>query len=259
MKNLKIEWLKIRSYRTFWVLTVLFVLCLTGLNYIVYQIKAANNMKQVTLMIGNPFSFPDVWQTVTYVSGFLLFLPGLILLILVTNEYNFKTHRQNIIDGMSRFDFATSKILMAVIASVIVTVLSAIVAVTIGSISGSTGFTTDKTVYLLYFLLQAFTYSIVGLLLGFLFKRSGLAIALYFIYLFFIKNIISALLDHYFSNTGEYIPVKSADALIPFPVFQNITTRMFTAPSVAVLLISTLVYLAAFYYIIIKKFTTEDL
>lgn len=258
LRNLITEWLKIRNYRTFWVLLILFVLCTVGVNYVFYETKSDNNMRQVSMLIGNPFSFPDVWQTVSYISSFLLFLPGLIILILVTNEYNFKTHRQNIIDGISRFDFVTTKILIAAKLAVFATILTLLIAVFIG-ISGNTSISADNTVYLLYFFLQAFTYTLAGLLFGFLFKRSGIAIALYFVYLFFLKNILCFLGNHYFSNAGDYLPVKSADNLIPIPVFHNITKNIFTQPSIAVLIICTLIYIASFCLIVLRKFTSEDL
>ncbi|ANI88751.1 hypothetical protein A9P82_05295 [Arachidicoccus ginsenosidimutans] len=259
-KNLMIEWLKVRNYRTFWVLLILFVVCMIGVNYVVYHLKKEVGTQAVSMFIGNPFEFPDVWQTVTYISSFLLFLPGLIVLILITNEYNFKTHRQNIIDGISRFDFALTKILVVLKLSVFATIIAALIAVFIG-ISGNTSFSFDHAGYLWYFFLQALTYSLAGLVFGFLFKRSGLAIALYFIYLFFLKNILTFFINHYFSSIGDYFPIKSSDNLIQNPLIQKFSKEIhfLTPPNVPLLIIFTVVYLIAFYFIIVKKFTTEDL
>ena len=39
----------------------------------------------------------------------------------ISNEYTFKTHRQNIIDGWSRKQFITSKLMDVLIISLIVT------------------------------------------------------------------------------------------------------------------------------------------
>lgn len=259
LKNLKIEWLKVRSYRTFWVLLALFIICTVGVNYIVYQSKSDVKMQPVSMLIGNPFSFPDVWHTVGYISSFLLFLPGLIVLILVTNEYNYKTHRQNIIDGISRFDFVVTKIFLAIEFALLATLLSFIIAMVIGLCSGSTSFSLNNLNYIFYFFLQALTYTFSGVLFGFLFKRSGLAIALYFIYLIFIKNILSFLANHFLSGMGDYFPIKSADNLIPLPFFRNITQNVFMEPNETLLIIFTIGYLAAFCFIVIKKFTTEDL
>ena len=37
---LKIEWLKLKNYRTFWILSILFLISLFGINYIPYQIHS---------------------------------------------------------------------------------------------------------------------------------------------------------------------------------------------------------------------------
>ena len=130
-KNLSIEWLKLKSYRTFWWLMGLFVLCLIGSNYITYQLKVATSQQSrggLDILLGNPFGFPDVWQSVSYVSSFVLFLPGLLMVILITNEYSFKTPRPNIIDGMRRTEFAITQILLAVLLRILSTVLVFIIA-----------------------------------------------------------------------------------------------------------------------------------
>ncbi|MGF7231160.1 ABC transporter permease [Arachidicoccus sp.] len=258
-KNLKIEWLKIRSYRTFWVLLVLFIISLIGINYMTYQFKVSMKApKMADAIIGNPFGFPDVWQTVTYLCSYILFLPGLLMVILITNEYNFKTHRQNIIDGLSRFQFVFVKIIMAILLALLATIIAAIIAIITGYIA-ATSFSSENIIYLLYFLLQAITYTLTGCLFGFLLKRSGIAIALFFLYVMFIKNLLSLILNKYLDGVGNYFPVKSSDNLIPMPFLHSITKQYFDAPNIPLLLSFSIVYLVAFYFIIIKKYTTQDL
>ena len=261
LKHLSIEWLKIKSYRTFWWLTGLFVLSLMGSNYITYQLKAAASGRShggLDLLMGNPFSFPDVWQTVTYVSSYVLFLPGFLLVILITNEYNFRTHRQNIIDGMRRTEFAKTKILLAVILSVMATVLVVLLAGITGLIGGGS-FGLTGSIYVLYFFLQALTYSLAGLLLGTLLKRSGLTIAIYLTYVLFIKNMLAFLANNYRGGIGSYIPVKSTDELIPLPFFKRAISTLVNPPDLTWLLILTILYLAAFCWLTVFKYRSQDL
>ena len=180
------------------------------------------------------------------------------MLILVCNEFNFRTHRQNVIDGIGRFDFALTKILVALKLSVLATIMTALIAVFIG-ITGHTSFSLDNAHYLLYFFLQAFTYSMFGVLFGFLFKKTGIAIALYFVYIFFIKNIVFYYFQFHKSNAGNYFPVESSDDLIHFPVLQNLSRQVFTPANQTVLIALTLVYITVFCFVIMKKFTSEDL
>lgn len=75
---LKIEWLKVKYYRTFWILSILFAFSLYGVNEIVYTVQhnAFNNTPAAQMIIGTPpFQFPEVWHTVSYVASFLLFFP----------------------------------------------------------------------------------------------------------------------------------------------------------------------------------------
>ena len=261
LKSLSIEWLKLKNYRTFWWLMGLFVVSLIGSNYISYQIKSVTGQSGrggLDMLLGSPFSFPEVWQTVAYVSSFVLFLPGFLMVILITNEYSFKTHRQNIIDGVRRSAFALTKIIMAVCLSLLSTVLVFIIAMTTGFIAGG-GFSLSGSEYILYFLLQALSYTLGGLLLGTLLKRSGLAIAIYLIYIAIIKNLLALLANHYLGGIGSYTPIKSADQLIPLPFFKSVAKELITPPDLTWLLIMTIAYLIAFYWITLRKFNTQDL
>src|SRR5436853_6792779 len=119
---LKIEWLKIKGYKTFWILAVLFLVSIVGLNYFVFYIKQGitqGNNSAVNAVLGAPFDFPNVWHTVSYFSSFLLFIPGLMIITLVTNEYSYKTTRQNIIDGWSRLQFIQVKIALVVMLALV--------------------------------------------------------------------------------------------------------------------------------------------
>ncbi|MGB8190849.1 MAG: hypothetical protein WCF67_02965, partial [Chitinophagaceae bacterium] len=128
LQLLKVEWLKLKNYRTFWILAVLYILSIYGINYIIYMIQheILREMKQegvIKSIIGAPYSFPDVWQQASYVSGFLLFLMGLGIIIPTTNEFSYKTHRQNIVDGWSRKQFITVKLAMVGIIALVTTII----------------------------------------------------------------------------------------------------------------------------------------
>src|SRR5215203_1969474 len=56
------------------------------------------------------FSPDNIWKTVCFATSFLLYLPGMIIINLFINEVNFKTHRQNIIDGWIRETFIYTQI-----------------------------------------------------------------------------------------------------------------------------------------------------
>ena len=61
---LKIEWLKLKNYRTFWILSALYVISNYGVNYIAYLIQldisknVGKNPMAKSLIGAPPFAFP---------------------------------------------------------------------------------------------------------------------------------------------------------------------------------------------------------
>lgn len=266
LQLLSIEWLKLKNYRTFWILAGLYLLSIIGLNFIVFRIqqeiyhaKEAKGMAEMILG-ATPYSFPITWQMTAYVSSFLLFIPGLIMIISVTNEYSYRTHRQNIIDGWTRREFILVKIIAAFLLALVSTVMVMISAALFGFADGNTSFSLSNLQYIAYYLLQAFSYIMVALLIAILFKRGGLAIGIYFLYSLIIENVLMGLLNFKAGTTaGRYLPLQSTDELIPFPVMKKIQDQLVAPSNPTVMLVVALVYLSAYIYFTIRKFETDDL
>lgn len=260
---LKVEWLKLKNYRTFWILFVLFVLSIYGFNYIWYLIQheILREMKQegvVKSIIGAPYSFPDVWQQAPYVSGFLLFLMGLGIIIPTTNEFSYKTHRQNIVDGWSRMQFISVKLAMVGIIALATTIIVIVTALIFG-FQQEAPFSLEKIEYIGYFLFQAFSYGCVALLMSVLIKRSGLVMAVYFAYAVIIENVLGMYLIHKLKLHGEYLPLNSSDALIPFPFFQRVTDTFMDKPNYPVLYVLVLLYIGLFIFLTMRRVQRSDL
>ena len=273
-KLLQIEWLKLKNYRAFKVISLFFVLGIPVGNYLFYIFK-----KKV-IDAGDPtgmlasislFSFPKAWHSVSYFSSCMLFLPGLLLLILMTNEYTYRTGRQNIIDGMSRSGFIGSKLMLAVIFAIISVVLVIITALVFGlAIGGSISFEGFENVG--YFFLKALTYNFIALLFGVLIKRTGFAITAFLMYLLLENGIAIGLYawaihikkdnggtDH--GDMGNYLPMNAADGLIYWPL-RSVSEKMASGmPTDYVSLVLTLaiIYLILFFIWTRAKFIKADL
>lgn len=226
---LKIEWLKIKNYTAFKVLGIFFIVGIVLVNYIVFIVnqKVVGKMNTGGLLnIFNPYSFDHTWQTTSYTTGFLLILPALLLIILITNEFTFRTSRQNIIDGWSRKQFIEVKIMLALIVAILSTVMVLLTAFLFGIVSG-TDFSLNGFDHVGFFFLKAFSYNMIAILVSVWVRRTGFAIGLYFIYLGF-ENIISQLLDVWsmkiridtgtdLGSMGDYLPMNASDGLLAFP------------------------------------------
>jgi ABC-2 type transport system permease protein len=261
LQLLKVEWMKVKNYRTFWVLSILYLISVYGANNIAYQIYQSRpkNNDMTKGIIGRPFDFPDVWHVVSYISSFLMFILGLLIIISFTNEYSYKTHRQNIIDGWSRKEFILVKSALTVIVAVVASIAVFIIALLFGLHENAASFTFEKIEFIGYFFIQAISYSSAALLFSLLFKRSGITIGVYFLYTLILENMLAGFLNHYADNIGRYLPLETTDNLIRVPVFKVIINQFTASYNTTALLIMSAIYLALYYFISFKKFEADDL
>jgi ABC-2 type transport system permease protein len=226
---LKIEWLKIKNYTAFKVLAIFFAIGIIAANIITYILaQKIGSETPAGTFLGefNAYSFASTWQTTSYISGYLLILPAMLLLMLITNEYTFRTNRQNIIDGWSRHEFITVKLMMALIFAIVSTLFVFITAFSLGLYS-ATDVAFDNFSHVGYFFLKALTYNMFAVLISVLVKKTGFAIGLFFIYLGG-ENFIAQIVDFWsikmrqdktadVGSLGSYLPMNAADGLLSFP------------------------------------------
>jgi ABC-2 type transport system permease protein len=272
MHLLKIEWLKVKNYAAFKVMVLFFIIGVFALNYIVFIVNKniVKNVPGAGLVSFSPYDFENTWQSTSYATGFILILPALLLLMLFTNEYTFKTHRQNIIDGLSRHQFISVKIMMAVIFAFAATWLVIVSALIFGFASG-TSFSIKGIEFTGFFFLKALTYNIIAVLFSVIVKRTGFAIGIFFIYLG-SENIISQLLNVLsikmkqensidLGNLGDYLPMNAADALLEFPdnPIKSMSKSIMPTDYTWLVFVLALAYLIIFYVWSRRKFIHADL
>ncbi|HET6254346.1 MAG TPA: ABC transporter permease [Puia sp.] len=219
---LRIEWMKFKNYRTFWILVGIIVLAIPGVNYAVYSIVSAVNSKDKSpgAPILNLFGFPDGWHTVCYVSSMLFIMQAILIITLTTNEFTFKTHRQNIIDGWSRSAFISVKFAEVFLLSVLSTLTVLLTVLAFGYLAG-TGeahvSVWQGSRFLFFYFVQVISYSMIAFVIAVLIKRSGLAIGLFLIYMIVEQVVMGIITNLLKLPAGQYLPEESTDRLIPFP------------------------------------------
>lgn len=255
MHLLKLEWLKVKNYRTFWILLGLYVIGLFSLNYIFYQFQL-NVKKELPLELF-PYAFPKIWQTIAWISSWLLYFPGMLMILIVSNEFTYKTHRQNIVDGLTRGQFIWAKIMVAVLLAILTTIICAINAVMFGKIHGSE-FSFDGSIYMLYAFIQALSYIFFGMILAVLVRRGGLAMGLYFLYGLVFESLLGALMHNYVAKgSWNFFPLQTTDVLIPVPFGKEMFYK--NTPEPYVLIICALAYIVMYCLFSVRRFKTADL
>jgi ABC-2 type transport system permease protein len=225
----KIEWLKIKKYPAFWWMFGIVALTYPGTNMMFYYgysegtkgKEVASNVAK--MLLGNPFAFPETWHTVAFLSSVFIMIPAILVIMLVTNEYNYKTHRQNIIDGWSRGQFVTSKLFDVVIISMISTILYTAVAFGFGAWADydNIGRWAEQLQYIPLFFLQTFAQLTIAFLLGFLIKKAFIALGIFFFYNLILENIAVGYAKFKLNDLGKFLPFEISDRIIPSPAFMS--------------------------------------
>ena len=266
-KLLAIEWMKVKSYRTFWVLFVLFIVSMLGINYIYWYIKqqliGSGDMGSAAVgnMLFGDFSFPAVFKTVSGVSSWLLYFPGFMVIFHTTNEYTFKTHRQNIIDGLQRSEFVKAKLGFAFLLALICTALIFLTSIFFGLITqGGYGITMEGLAYIGYFFVQSSVYILFAFMLSILVRKSALAVGIYFIYGILLDFLLSLWISKITgSSVGFYIlPLQVSDTMNPNEVADKVS--MFLGSTKPMIALGISVAWIIFYcWFPTRKFQQEDL
>jgi len=265
MKRLLLtEWIKIKHYKPFWILTGLYFISLllifAGgwliLRWLESQGADFRDIKPTMLPI---YDFYDIWHNFTYMASIVKVIPAFIFLILVTNEYSFRTLRQNIIDGMTRKEFLLGKIQFAVIFSLVSTFFIFVMGLVIGllfspvkdphSIFLHADFLVGHFIEMLVFL--SFT-----LFVGILIRRTGFALVLLFMYTLIIEPVFALWINYKFDGPEMFFPVKAINLLITNPFSKYLlmqTQEHILISSIVIALVWGLVFNLGSYFLLRKR------
>jgi len=236
---LKIDLKKLTNYRTFWVVCGMYFITLTfvtasGMEVLKYAADRISdfggsiNIRRVPL-----YHFPDVWQNLIWVAGFFKFVLGVMVIISVTNEFAYRTIRQNIIDGMSRLEFLKSKILTNAVLAATSTVLLFLIALITGLIySPELRFSEiiDDIEFFPAYFLQVFGYLSFALLISVFINRSGLTIIVLMLARAFELFMIHKLVD--IDALTPFFPLESIEGLITLPFMRYVFQEILDHPAV---------------------------
>jgi len=267
LRLLKIDLLKLVNYRTFWVMSGLYALLILSIPTSVMEFLRWLNNKgaevfdgAVDLMKIPVLHFPDIWHNITYVFIYLKVFLAILIIITVSNEFSYKTIRQNVIDGLSRFDFVKSKLLMILVLCIGSTSLVFLTGILTGMIYSpdySIGDVFYGIEFLFAYFLDILAYSIFAFLLTVLVKRSGLTIALLVLSMP-IEYTITANLPSALSGIIQYFPLHAINNLItiPFPKYAFMEIQ----DSVSMTFVGVvMVYIVLFVYAIYARLQKSDI
>jgi len=265
IKNLQIEWMKIKNYRVFQVFSILYLIGILVIIYMFYRLYLKLTGRIMSMGNPNPkdgtdlfnlFSPDAIWKTVCFSTSFLLYLPGMVIINLFINEVNFKTHRQNIIDGWKRETFIYTKISLILCISAVVTIMNVIATFIMSQVTHNDFSLISGLDTLGLSFIQTFVYLMFALFLATIFRRSGVAIIVYFVYGLLLEFLFMWLFSLIIPGMQHFLPLQVVDSLLTSPKLGGIFTNN---PGLAVLVPSALAFAGLYIYLTVRKYRYDDL
>lgn len=229
-----IELYKIRHHKLSRTLFIAYFTLLTSIALIA-AIKFKLGNTEIHLAEQGVFNFPYIWHFNTWVADFFTFFLMIIVVSMVTNEFSYRTLKQNLIDGLSKKEFLLSKFYFLVVLSFLATFFVFIISLILGlkySDYTSTMIIFSDLYFLISFFLKLLTTFVLITFFGFLFKRSAYALGFFFIWMM-IEGIIYALLRwHFFNETIAdriimFFPYQAIRNILPEPITRlNVTKQI---------------------------------
>ncbi|MCF8336132.1 MAG: hypothetical protein K9H65_05985 [Bacteroidales bacterium] len=217
------------------------------------------------------YQFPNVWEFFSWVASWFNILLGVLVIVLISNEFRFYTFRQQIMNGLNEGHLLLEKIYMIIVIAVYALLLVIVSSLISGNITGSEslGFSQFSGIGVVWvYFLQTLAYMIMAMLFAIVFKNNGLAIVTFILYLFPGEVILRSLI---FTNIQEYFPAKLISGLTPLPsifrdqaasfqgvgmefdTMQNAETALVTSQDVGLAIVYIVVFLSITYWILKRK------
>lgn len=234
-KALKLEYLKFRTYKPFWIILGLFVICYFALglsikSFIDYMIANREGPFEQFFETGLPlFDFVDVWQNMAWITFLFKYILAFVVIISICQEYSLRTIRQNMIDGLSRREFVVSKIGLIAVLSLLSGLLLLLLGFTLGMLYSpvkAPAFIVHSIGFVPAYAFECFVFLSFAMFLATLIRRTGFAIILFILYSLVMEPIATAIMKHEYSLETWYFPIRAVNNLIHVPfgkyIFQEV-------------------------------------
>ncbi|MFA0961276.1 ABC transporter permease [Roseivirga sp. BDSF3-8] len=221
MNVIKLELFKISRSKGFYItLGVFFVLEIIALLSFVDDFISNLEVNGEQLPILHIIQFPDIWGYFAYGGRFFNIILALLVISQVAQEYQYKTLRQHLLEGMSRTGFVASKMVTVVLLCLSASLLLFVLTLISGfkNTSGADfAQATEGMSIMLPFFVQTFSYLCLAMFIAILVRKSYLGLILFLLYGFIAEPIFRWVLPE---PLGEYLPLSTMGNIIPNPVME---------------------------------------
>ncbi len=222
MKKLfSLEKIKALSYPAFKTLMIIHFL----LFFLVILVVSRMHFSIPGFSIKGLYQFPNIWKFFPWVASWFNLFLAIVIIILVGNEFSFRTFRQNVIDGLSRNDLIRGKLIL-IFTIAVYTLIMVLLAVFIFGLINTKNISFDiifeNSYLILIYFVQAIGYMTLGLLISIIFRNNALSIVMFILYFFPIEPIIRVMFK---AEARNFFPIKIISNLTPTPEFLTMASE----------------------------------
>ncbi|WP_330442869.1 ABC transporter permease subunit [Flavobacterium sp. C4GT6] len=223
---LNIELQKLWKNRSSKVLIITYFVLLSFLA-LMSSIKLTLFGQEIKLADQGIFDFPYIWHFNFFFAGLLKIFLALVIVSMMSNEYTYGTLKQNLIDGLSKKEFLTSKMLTVLLFSAVSTLFVFTITIILGYSFSS--YTEASIVFSDLFYIPSYFLKLVAffsfcLFAGVLIKRSAFAIGFIAVWYVIEKIIHFSLFKYVFGNNKTletaigFMPLESMYNMMKEPI-----------------------------------------
>lgn len=222
IKLLKIELKKSLPNKMFWASLSIYLFALIGAILLINsRVQDVNQVMEeasnLSILPNDILSFPNVYHNFSFIARFLKVFMGIIIIVLITNEYTYKTLRQNFIDGLSRGELVLSKFCVAISLAIFASLVLLVLSLLFGAIYTKNFYLwklTDQLVYIPKYFLMLLAFMSFASFIAFILKKTGISLIAMLFYIYIFEPILAS---KYSDSFGHYLPVNQINTLIPIP------------------------------------------
>lgn len=216
------------------------------------------------------YTFPNVWEYQGYVGNWLVFFfLGFIVLHVITSEVSFRTMRQNIITGYTRWEYYLAKVGVIFLLAIYATLLYFLSTLIIGLVhtpGADISLIFDNNWAIARFFLMSLGYMSFALLVSVIFRGGGLSLFIYFAYALVLEFVIKMIHLYFLKHSSaNYWPLNTMEDLMAFPPmrmtqsFINTNYDFSLVHSYSSAIIVSSIYTVLFFYLSWRKLKTSNI
>lgn len=266
MKQLiSIEYAKLKKLKSLKIILLIYMVIVPAWMYFM-GFFFTNVAKGIPLIPTNKqlYSFPGIWEFITYSASWFNLMVGVIVVIITCNEIHFRTMKQNVIDGLTKGQIILSKFIVILGISLFVTLYTALVGFLIGGFYSGFGGFYENIHYIPTYFLQTLAYFSFAFFIAVLIGRPAISIVV-FILSFLVEWIIAIIISVSVSEVpSQFLPLESFAAITPNPILaplvhkQQVAQKLWVMDSWIIYLI-VLFYTLLFFFIAYRALKRRDL